>query len=346
MKRRMDIILVIAMMLVLLIPLCFFDLKKGQVSLVENRNLAELENISNGISNYMISIDHYVNDRIGFRDECLKVYNNYNYKMLRGNHSQVMVGEAGWLFFKEDIPDYTGTNIDCAKIQRQISTIKKINEWCKERGIIFVLAIGPNKSTIYNEYMVDTVKKADASSLDYIVPLLREEGIKVSYPKQGLIEHKKDKELYYKLDTHWNAYGSKYMFDEIVRMLELPERDFEYTESLIETGDLKNMLGISAGGSRSLEVKVTPNPTTKIIERDGTKHLYIDSKNTKKVICYRDSFHGAMLDYYGYYFYGDVYRRFDIDFQYVEQEKPQYLILSCVERFFDVAISANANIPY
>ena len=61
-------------------------------------------------------------------------------------------------------------------------------------------------------------------------------------------------------------------------------------------------------------------------------------------MCYRDSFNRVMLPFYTYYFHGNVFWDFNIDWDFVEQEAPKYLILSCVERFFDDMIAENEDI--
>ena len=61
-------------------------------------------------------------------------------------------------------------------------------------------------------------------------------------------------------------------------------------------------------------------------------------------MAYRDSFGRVAIDMYSYYFTGHVFWDFDIDFDLVEQEAPKYLILSCVERFFDTMVLVNEDI--
>lgn len=344
MKKCADYIMIALILIMIAIPVFTFNWKPDQISVVENRKLAEPVSPREGLTTSMRSITDAVNDRIGYRDEMMQMYNKWAYGIMEANHSDVIRGKDGWLFYNEDLPDYTGANVDPASTEYQVSVISAINDWCKERGITFVLAIGPNKSSIYHEYMPDTIMRCEKSSVDYAVEALREKGILVSYPKEKMLLHKNETDLYYRLDTHWNSYGAKFMMDDLVELLDLPEYEFTYTESYLDRGDLLDMLGTSFPGAYSLYAGVTENPQSELEAVGDTSHKILHSEGKDKIVCYRDSFHDSILPYYGYYFDGPVWWKFSIDFDQVEQEAPKYLIFECVERYFNKAVYSNAGI--
>ena len=250
MKKFSNIVFITICALVVLVPVLFFNGKPGQISEAENRQLAELSSPKDGISVFMKSMDSYVNDRIGFRDEAVKLYRHIAFKYLNYRHDKVLVGDEGWLYYYEELPDYTGTNNSETAADRCIEVLKKIDAWCKERDIQFVFAVGPNKATIYPEYMPDYVRQGDVTLLDTLIKKAQQEDLLFICPKEELLAHKNQQELYMRLDTHWNPLGGRYMLDQITNALDLPKKDIAVTPSQTTVGDLKDMLAIGDLGDR------------------------------------------------------------------------------------------------
>ncbi len=344
MKKFADIALVVLILIMIAIPVFTMNLDSDATSTIENRNLASPGSVHEGLSVYTKSLTEAIDDRIGFRDNMMQLYNKWAYVVMDAHHNNVIKGDDGWLFYTGDLADYTGTNVDLEKTEKQVAILTAINEWCQERDITFILEIGPNKSSIYHEYMPDYIVQSEKSNVDYAVELLREKGILVCYPKEELLRNKNETELYYRLDTHWNSLGARYLMDELTSQLNLPQHEFDVTESYDPSGDLQNMLGAGFLGEYSLYVNVPMNSQAHVITEDGTQHINLESEGTDKIVCYRDSFHTVLVPYYSYYFNGPLIWQFTIDFDFVEKEKPKYLILGCVERFFDTVVELNASI--
>ena len=344
MKKKTNIIFVAICALVVLVPVLFFNWKPDQISIAENRRLAELVSPKEGISTFMKSVDSYVNDRIGFRDQAVQLYRQITIRHLNYRHDKVLVGDDGWLFYYEELPYYTGTNNSEETAERYAAILKKIDAWCKERNIQFVFAVGPNKSTIYSEYMPGYVKKAEVTLLDAVMEKARQEGVLMLCPKQALLDHKDEQELYMRLDTHWNPLGSRYLLDDITEALNLPKLNVSPTPSQTLVGDLSDMLSIGDIGAASVTAKVPLADGATLEPVPDTRHLYVRSENTESFVCYRDSFSQALEQYYTYYFNGPMLWAFAIDFEYVESAKPKYLILECTERYLITAMESNAAV--
>ena len=128
-QKLTDILFLLVAIAIIVIPLTTMNLKPNQISTTENRNLTELPTFSNGITPFMSEMNNYVNDRIGLRDDMMQIYNNWKYIKLNGNHDKVIIGKNGWLFYKESLPDYTGTNIITAKTKGQVQILTTIDTW-------------------------------------------------------------------------------------------------------------------------------------------------------------------------------------------------------------------------
>lgn len=328
----------------MLLPVLCFNWTPDQISEAENRPLAELGSPKNGMSVFMSDINAYVNDRIGFREQAVQLYRTVGNKYLNFHHDKVLVGQKNWLYFVDELPDYIGTNLNDDTVDRYVAILRSINDWCNQRDIQFVFAIGPNKSTIYPQYMPTYIKKADVTLLDSLLKKCQQEKLPVICPKAELIANREQVELYQRLDTHWNEYGSRYMLNDLTDLLELPQREVAITPYQREVGDLLAMLAINDFEATSLVATVPMAENSQIEAVPNTKHLCIHSQNTASFICYRDSFTEALDEYYTYYFNGPLYWQFDIDFDMVEKERPDYLILSCVERYICDALEGNAKI--
>lgn len=342
MKKTTNIIFIVICALILVLPVVRFNWKPDQVSKAENRQLAEIGDLKDGFSTFMKSVDNYVNDRIGFRDQFVQLYRLATIKYLNYRHDQVLVGDDGWLYYLEELPDYTGTNNSNETTDRYIEILKQIDAWCKQRDIQFVFAVGPNKSTIYSEYMPNYIRQADVTLMDTLMEKAQQAELLFVCPKQELLEHKNEQELYMRLDTHWNSLGSRYMLNQITQSCGLAAREIPVSPSQTLVGDLKDMLAIGDIGFKSVTADVPVASGARIEQVPNTKHLIIRSENTESFVSYRDSFSIALTEYYSYYFDGPMYWSFTIDFDYVESVKPKYLILECVERYLPTAIESNA----
>lgn len=342
-RKISDILLVVLTLVILIIPVITMNHLPDQISSIENRSLAAHPSFSEGTVEFMNGLNSYTDDRIGLREEMMHLYNRWNYTVLRGNHSRVISGKDGWLFYKDTLADYTGTNVDPNKTMEQVKILEAIDTWCKERGIIFALVVGPNKATIYDNYMPDSIYHAQTSNLDMLLSALEETNVRVFCPKDALIAHRDETELYYRQDTHWNEYGSRYLLDEMIAELGLSTYKIPVSESRESRGDLLTMLGTGATEDTSLYASIPYFEGASIEKTEGETYT-VYSPNNPSFVCYRDSFTTAMLGYYTYYFNGPVYWTYEIDFDYIDEQRPQYLILSCVERYLDSAIAANAGI--
>lgn len=343
MRKIADRCLVLLAALLLLIPALFVNFKPDQISHIENRALAEPVPIQEGLNAFMSALDDSINDRIGFRDPVMQFYNNLYYKHLQGNHGQVIVGKEGWLFFKDSIPEYTGTNYDEETTAYQVSIVKALDEWCRQRDIQLIFAIYPSKTAVYDNYMPDYLQQAQRLRMDLVVEMLEQEGILVTYAKNALVANRDTQELYRRSDTHWNAYGARYALEDMLDKLGLPSYDIPVEQGWAQDGDLQTMLGAGWSGHHSIVATVTPKEGSSFEPLEGND-FYIHSPDTKKIVCYRDSFHLCLTDYYTYYFHGPVIWNFTLDFDYIEQESPDYLLVGFVDRNFDFLTSVNAGV--
>lgn len=123
-----------------------------------------------------------------------------------------ILGKENWLFlgnnYDNTISYLTGIKTRTQKdIEQQVHFFKKIKKNVEKHGAKFFILIGPNKSTIYPEFLPKIIVKAPRIT-PHICELARGEGISVFDPTESLIANKGKGLLYYRTDTHWNQLGT------------------------------------------------------------------------------------------------------------------------------------------
>ena len=130
--------------------------------------------------------------------------------------TQVLLGKEDWLFYKstedgDPISDYQGTNhYDEATMQTIADKLTNERNQFTNYGIDFYILSIPNKSSVYPEYMPDTIERKDTTSrTDLLMKYLEENtDLNVVDAKPSLVKAKKKKPVYYKSDTHFNQIGA------------------------------------------------------------------------------------------------------------------------------------------
>lgn len=130
----------------------------------------------------------------------------------------------------------------------QISAVKKSFSKISETGAIFgvktVLIVGPNKSSIYSEYLPSKLIPSETKYSSFFLNKLREIPTLTVYdPTPDLIAAKKaDEILYWRTDTHWNNKGAFIAFSGFSRLLNIQAPNVDFTQGAPYGGDL---IGIS-----------------------------------------------------------------------------------------------------
>lgn len=119
----------------------------------------------------------------------------------------------------------------------KISNIASIN------GIKTVLIVGPNKSSIYPEFLPEKLVPSPTKYSSLFLSKLKEiPGLIVYDPTHDLLVAKKEGVLYWKTDTHWNNKGAFVAYSGFSRLLNLPTPSIKFIQGQPYSGDL---IGIS-----------------------------------------------------------------------------------------------------
>ena len=176
--------------------------------------------------------------------------------------SKVMAGRDNWLFLAQDGPsrnvieDARGLDgLPEASMAILANEIEQRRQWLAQRGIQYLVILAPNKNSVYPEMLPEAVRPLRAESLlmqltNYLQAHTKAEIVNVT---SGLLQEKKQHQVFYKSDSHWNAHGAFAAYTQIVDVLRkhfpaivpLTRDQFRVESYAWLPGDLAYMLGLS-----------------------------------------------------------------------------------------------------
>jgi len=234
---------------ILLVPIVLMPWADYQMT--ENRPPAPPpELIREGSFNQSLpdEVEAFLDDRFAGRARMIDTYS----RLIGGvfgvsANDKVVMGRDGWLFFQETVGDFDGSaNLSDDEMDLLISYLFSLKHLTEERGQVFLIAVAPNKNTLFGEFMPGRYTRTESPT--NLERLLSIEGLDFIDFQSALLEP--DFYTYYKTDSHWNSRGSRIAAREI--MYGIAARtgvmgDIDFTgdgnfETRYITGDLGQML--------------------------------------------------------------------------------------------------------
>lgn len=240
----------------------------------------------------------------------------------------VIMGTEGWLYYRDSLPDYQGTDQLSDRALYDIAhTAAMTQEYCGLLGIRYLFALAPNKATLYPEHMPYFArhKASEESNRSRLEAYMEAEGVsyldlakaleaasaaaeaaagtETSGESEAAAGRPYPGALYHKRDSHWTAQGAAIAADAILTRLEISHRDYgkaAYTVRKEFTGDLERML-FPAAAEPEEEVFYEPAPSYGYVnEVKSTFDFYIHTVSGgagRSLVMYRDSFGNAILPF-------------------------------------------------
>lgn len=202
--------------LILILPLVFFNFEKDAISEIDNRKLTELTFPSN--VDKTTHLENYFNDRIGFRDKIITAYTVLNDKLFgKMTHPSYTYGKDGYVFgsgitIGDNFSDYHVTFANM---------VKSIQNYCQERNVPFIFVFNPAKPAVYQDKIASGINynrswvdkffnELDIRGVNYIdntvtLKELRDSGVDGFNVKYDA--------------NHWNAVGAFYGTNKVLQTL-------------------------------------------------------------------------------------------------------------------------------
>lgn len=296
---------VLAVLVALLVPLCCmpFVADDGEA---EKRDLAPAPALvrEDGSVNPNVLADAgaYLADHFAFRNALVEANATLKQRLFATSAvSDVIVGRDGWLFYEGELNDYwRKETLTDAGIENAATNLCLIQESLSARGKRFVLAIAPNKSTLFGEHMPYYYVRGEGPSIyERLYARLAELEVHAVDLKAAL-EGKQG--MYFLRDSHWNEEGSLVAFDAIRAGLGYLEPiDWGAADTtLAHTGDLDAMLHPLMPEPEVLPHRTALDAYEVVNDAQGVEDNYIvttaiGSPRGHALMMYRDSFANNLL---------------------------------------------------
>jgi len=204
---------------------------------------------------------HY-NKKELFSTDKIESYTNYFAYRLFDTSLQpnsTVIGKEDFLFLGntyDNVVLKTGGKFRPAPdaIEAWTDRLKTLQEWYGQQGIKFIIAVAPNKHTIYKEKLPEWLVYNGKNITDDIVESAARKNIRLLDLRKPMLEAKaaNQDDLYFKTDTHWNTKGASIAFEKTIdffnRTYSTHLRKPEYTLASYKrvAGDLAGFLKISS----------------------------------------------------------------------------------------------------
>jgi len=332
----------------------------------ENRRLAIKSTINTtGQLIYLPqATDKYLNDHFAQRNRLIHYFYHIRLNVLKETvFPSVVVGDNDWLYYTDErnMEDFQHSSEFTEKQLSQISkNLESMSHHLRKNHIHLVVAVAPNKETIYPENVPDYIPRVEGESrLDQLMNYLKANGkIEVLDLRPALLSARKAYPVYYRTDTHWNSIGAYYAYQAIMDQIQQtfsqvkakPLQDFNFEPS-VWSGDLANFLTM-----RNILFEQTSELTPKFIPRsktiiqnhpnrfEGTRE--ISDSNLPRAVLIHDSFGLALIPFLAEHFQRITNQFAPYSFQpiplmspkLIEEEKPNIVIFIITERYLQLLL--------
>ena len=263
---------------------------------------------------------------------------------------KVLVGKDGWLFLDNDsnqvIAQYEGKLLlTQEQLQAWSEDLIWQRDFFKRLSIPHCVMIAPNKETVYETALPETIQRGETQPIDQFL-LLSRNILPVSYPREQMKAARETWSVFDKVDTHWTVEGALIACEHLNKVFQhaygASIADFDITRhqfiSYPSTGDLGNKFTPAI-----LSPRVSFDPahekghlqSDNNISNHGNIRTFLnESGNGRKCLIFGDSFGQGLALVIKEYFTWTVFCHASlVDQNVVLAEKPDIVISEHVERF-------------
>lgn len=312
-KSRLEVVFLGCFFIFLFVPMLYID--DNKMSMEESRRLAVMPKFfkEGGINkNYGQEFDRWFSDHFLGRKAFIGMHNYSLYGLDPYKvREQLLIGKEGWVFSPShgEIANFQNNNRFSDQELKSIAAyLSAINDWCRRHGKRFYFYIAPSKHRVYPEYYrhVKKIRPDSENGTEQLIHYLQANtDIKVMYPLNILLEHKKDGLMYWKNDTHWSYLGGYWGYVHLMQGMGEEDKILTF-DRLIDykypTGNISNMYRFLSKDNKTVyrkpdikkHYKCNPEDPHKVYLTPITCH---NPQKEGRVIMFRDSFSAALMDY-------------------------------------------------
>lgn len=229
MKKSSNIIFIGLVLIVLILPIVFINLKDNQISLSENRKLNE-KPVLNDISKlfngeFFNEFNSWFKDHIGFRDSIISLKGSIDYKLFNKIDVNYMyIGANDELLYMEPEMLKSYQHKDLLSKETLLDIVYNynvINDYFNSLGANFIYVPCYDKHSILPEQVPDNIYQyGNVSKTDQIVAaLLTNTKVNVANFKAELLSASTEAYGKWSDPTHWTDYGSHLAYLSIMKKI-------------------------------------------------------------------------------------------------------------------------------
>lgn len=285
----------------------------------------------------------YFNDHFALRRLMIRWSNLLKVKFFKISPvPKVIIGKEGWLFYRSElagdgntIEDYQGRALFTpAQLETIRKNIRYKAQWCRKRGIYFLVVLIPNKETVYSQHLPGYIRKGKQTRLEQLREYFKTGPLlPVLDITEELMERARMQQLYYKGGTHWNQYGAYYGYRAIMKRIaqQFPELEpfplTAFQEEIVENSSFDHWFGFNEHHHVNLTLR---KPFLRRSKEQGS---------VKKAIAFRDSFLKDFPHFFQYHF-SPFHQESNRSFNHalIRQEEPDIVIWEIIERASDILL--------
>lgn len=261
-------------------------------------------------------------------------------------HNGVICGLSDWLYLhggSNSLMDYHigAKQLSKEDIELWKKTLQYRHDWHQSRNIKYLQFFAPNKICVYPEFYPEQLNIIGKRPIEQ---LIQNCGHLFTYQLDYLLSKKTQYDLYYKTDTHWNQIGAFFAYEQIMNFLDVSYRinclKIEHLKLFQKdmAGDLGNRFD-PPKSARAKKAKLKVFRAEKYFDnqvKNRGKVRKFKNNNIKdgKLIIFGDSFTNMFINFLAESFKEVIFIHATfVDFDYVENEKPDIVINHTIERF-------------
>lgn len=343
-KKKTGIIIFIVLYFAMLTIPAVTMVLNPSADLGENRELSAFPVIytrQDGLNlSFFSEFDTWLNEHIGLRSELIDLNNAWQLAIFgQSPEESIIAGRDGWLYYSETAYDYLNiASLSERNAQNIAHTLKMMQEYAKQNGAEYEVAIVPNKSTLYGEYMpYYYIPTSDQGNLELLYDAM--DAQEVCYVNLYETFAEEDEILYLATDSHWNYQGALLAYRAILDGISYQyDRFDDITFRRVKDwkADLANMLYAD-----SAEYDWQTYPEYDFHYEVVSHETAVDAitlqtecaKGSGSLLMFRDSFCNTMQVYFAETFEDALFSRaYPFRMDYVSLYDPDVVILEIVER--------------
>ena len=304
--KKLNVIFLVLVFGLLSLPMLSMPFFRDQESAEKREMAAFPEVMKDGAVNSRFAgeLDDYVRDHIGFRNQMVKGNTVLLAKLFKESaEDDVILGENGWLYYEGTVRDYLNLPTMTPRAAKNAAhSLKMLQDYAAEHGADFVLAVIPNKNSLYGENMPARFKPQEQQgNAELLSEALKAEGVNTADVYGALA--KTGKVLYQETDTHWTYEGALIGYRSILEAAGRKDetfRDLTFTVRRDWKADLSAMLPGLDDGLTAQAYPDYPFSYTRTSHETAVDAVLLTTKQKSaegSAVIYRDSFCNTMQEY-------------------------------------------------